>query len=225
LRARYYDPEIGRFITKDIFPGFAHKPWTLNRYAYVYNNPVNFDDPSGNWAIIDDVIVGGIGAIGGLVGQYASDVIGDVVDGKTGFDVLKPTSNWKVYAVSAAGGAITAEACLYLGPVGAPVAVGVISGATSIGRDYAVGEQPDFKNALVNVGISAATAGLLKQFPKVPGRWPNFATKAFWAGKHTQNILLRQAVHTGINIDKELISNSYNLFLEIQGYNLIPTDK
>ena len=42
-RARYYDPEIGRFITEDPL-GFQAG---INFYAYVNNNPVNFNDPSG----------------------------------------------------------------------------------------------------------------------------------------------------------------------------------
>jgi RHS repeat-associated protein len=40
LRARYYDPDIGRFLTQDPVPA-------VNLYAYVGNNPVNFVDPSG----------------------------------------------------------------------------------------------------------------------------------------------------------------------------------
>jgi RHS repeat-associated protein len=40
LRARFYDPEIGRFLSQDPLPGG-------NLYAYVGNNPVNFTDPSG----------------------------------------------------------------------------------------------------------------------------------------------------------------------------------
>jgi len=35
LRARYYDPETGRFISNDPFTGFDTVPKSLNRYAYV----------------------------------------------------------------------------------------------------------------------------------------------------------------------------------------------
>ena len=48
LRARYYDPSVGRFITRDTFPGFPGANQSLNRYVYAYNNPVNLTDPSGN---------------------------------------------------------------------------------------------------------------------------------------------------------------------------------
>jgi len=40
LRARYYDPTIGRFLTQDPLP-------LGNLYAYVGNNPVNYVDPTG----------------------------------------------------------------------------------------------------------------------------------------------------------------------------------
>jgi len=42
-RARYYDPLIGRFIREDPAGWNA----SLNYYAYVNNNPVNFTDPTG----------------------------------------------------------------------------------------------------------------------------------------------------------------------------------
>ena len=47
LRARYYDPSIGRFLSRDDIPGTAINPQTQNRYPYVLNNPANLLDPSG----------------------------------------------------------------------------------------------------------------------------------------------------------------------------------
>lgn len=47
LKARYYDPAVGRFISKDELhgsPGDFH-----NLYAYADNNPANYFDPSGQW--------------------------------------------------------------------------------------------------------------------------------------------------------------------------------
>lgn len=43
-RARYYDPKVGRFVTKDPI-GFAGGD--VNLYTYVRNNPVNYIDPAG----------------------------------------------------------------------------------------------------------------------------------------------------------------------------------
>jgi RHS repeat-associated protein len=42
LRARFYNPVIGRFTQEDTYRGDG-----LNLYAYVANNPVNYYDPSG----------------------------------------------------------------------------------------------------------------------------------------------------------------------------------
>jgi RHS repeat-associated protein len=51
--ARYYDPEIGRFISSDtVVQSFAN-PQTLNRYSYCVNNPLKYTDPTGQrtWGI------------------------------------------------------------------------------------------------------------------------------------------------------------------------------
>jgi RHS repeat-associated protein len=45
--ARYYDPETGRFISKDLLSGQMKTPQTLNRYTYVLNNPLKYRDPDG----------------------------------------------------------------------------------------------------------------------------------------------------------------------------------
>ncbi len=60
LNARYYDPEVGRFINPD-----NNLAGGLNLFAYCYNNPVMFFDPSGEVAIVDDVVV--VTLVGGTV--------------------------------------------------------------------------------------------------------------------------------------------------------------
>ena len=51
LRARYYDPALGRFISKDPLRGSKNNPQTLNRYIYTANNPVNRADRSGKFSM------------------------------------------------------------------------------------------------------------------------------------------------------------------------------
>jgi len=53
LRARYYDPTVGRFLTRDTYPALAPAPQSLHRYAYCGNDPVNRTDPSGQWWVDD----------------------------------------------------------------------------------------------------------------------------------------------------------------------------
>ncbi len=47
LRARWYSPQSGRFLTKDVWPGDYARPLSLNGWNYVEANPVNLTDPSG----------------------------------------------------------------------------------------------------------------------------------------------------------------------------------
>ena len=44
---RYYPPNLGRWLTPDPLAGDISNPQSLNRYAYVTNNPTNFIDPLG----------------------------------------------------------------------------------------------------------------------------------------------------------------------------------
>ena len=65
MRARYYDPTSGRFVSRDPFPGLMRLPQTLNPYAYVTNNPVNLIDPSGEIPVL---ILAGLFVAGGFLG-------------------------------------------------------------------------------------------------------------------------------------------------------------
>ncbi len=46
--ARFYNPRIGRFISPDWVVQAPNHSQSLNRYSYVWNNPVNATDPTGN---------------------------------------------------------------------------------------------------------------------------------------------------------------------------------
>jgi RHS repeat-associated protein len=47
LRARWYNPEDGRFTSSDPFEGIPYLPYTLHRYLYAGSNPIEYCDPSG----------------------------------------------------------------------------------------------------------------------------------------------------------------------------------
>ena len=51
LRARYYNPGTGRFISRDSFAGRRSDPLSLNLYTYCRNNPIRYIDPSGHDAV------------------------------------------------------------------------------------------------------------------------------------------------------------------------------
>ena len=48
LRARYYNPSTGRFISRDTVAGKLEDPLSLNLYNYCANNPILYFDPSGH---------------------------------------------------------------------------------------------------------------------------------------------------------------------------------
>jgi RHS repeat-associated protein len=61
LRARYYDPSTGRFISKDPFEGVLRDPVSLHRYLYANANPVAFTDPTGLMSLAEVKVSASIG--------------------------------------------------------------------------------------------------------------------------------------------------------------------
>jgi RHS repeat-associated protein len=49
-RARYLNPNTGRFWSMDSYKGNNKDPLSLHKYLYVSDNPVNMMDPRGKWA-------------------------------------------------------------------------------------------------------------------------------------------------------------------------------
>ena len=68
LNARYYSPELRRFISPDdtayLDPKNANG---LNLYAYCYNDPVNYADPSGHDPKWWQWLISGVEVAGGIV--------------------------------------------------------------------------------------------------------------------------------------------------------------
>ena len=80
VSSRYYDPEIGRFISPDTTDVLISTPLALtdkNLYAYCDNNPVIREDKDGQfWNIIVGAIIGGGLELAGqlLSGKSLSEV-------------------------------------------------------------------------------------------------------------------------------------------------------
>jgi len=66
--ARYYDPYLNRFVSPDTIVPDPANPQSLNRYAYVRNNPLRYVDPSGH--IEEDQYDDAIGIINDLQDNY-----------------------------------------------------------------------------------------------------------------------------------------------------------
>jgi RHS repeat-associated protein len=54
LRARFYDPSIGRFVNED---PLRFEGGCVNLYSYVNNNPLNGKDPTGRTALLENLYV------------------------------------------------------------------------------------------------------------------------------------------------------------------------
>jgi RHS repeat-associated protein len=57
LRARYYNPETGRFMSRDPLNGNIRIPITLHKYVYAGADSVNVEDPSGE-SLLDRLLAG-----------------------------------------------------------------------------------------------------------------------------------------------------------------------
>jgi len=47
LRARWYEPGMGRFTSRDPWTGNSVRPMSLHRFSYALNNPIRYTDSSG----------------------------------------------------------------------------------------------------------------------------------------------------------------------------------
>jgi RHS repeat-associated protein len=78
--ARYYDPELARFIQADSAIPDLEFSQAYNRYAYVYNNPLKFSDPTGQLPfLVAAALIGA--AVGGGSAAAAGGNFGDILKG------------------------------------------------------------------------------------------------------------------------------------------------
>ena len=141
LQSRYYDAKIGQFInTDDVGLLGANGDFaSLNLFAYCGNNPVLREDSRGNFWLVS------IGV--GLATQYIGDVIGNIVDGKTGVEVFKPTSSVGEYIAAGVTALIPGT-----GLGGALVRNIVSEGITGI-EDIVLGNEVNVRDSIINIGI------------------------------------------------------------------------
>jgi RHS repeat-associated protein len=148
MRTRYYEPRLMRFVSRDgVVLGSVTDTQSLNRYAYVLNNPIHAVDPDGRWFGIDDLIM----SIGGAVVNVAAQFVTDLITGQW--------SGWEDYTGAAIGGAVWGETLLYTAsPVLAGAAGAAAGNATTQGLRIADGKQDrfDLTEFALNVGVGAA---------------------------------------------------------------------
>lgn len=157
LRARWYDPVTGRFISPD---PIGLEGGDVNLYRYVLNNPASYSDPYGEWFIPVAVIL-----ISSIAGYYSS--------GRT-------------YRGAATGGVIGAGS-LYLGTLMAGTRLaaslwGAIASGMFLGAATDIASQTLVQGRSINcldyyelgtaTAISGATAGIFRPAAPVKGAPP-----------------------------------------------------
>ncbi len=204
LRARYYDPGVGRFITRDPFVGFASFPPSLNRYTYAYNNPVEFVDPSGK------VVPLTIFVAGGTVNELF--YLGHVALGDETFSLSVAGGRF----VGGGVGALVFSTVLT--STGNPWAAGAAGSATSYILDIttqqtltAIGvpgetEDPSISDLAISTG-SGAVMGRIGSYVFSPnvGRNPTHL-KVMLTGRQMQKEILRDTFEQA---GQEVISSGY----------------
>ncbi|EEO03195.1 RHS repeat domain-containing protein [Vibrio cholerae] len=59
MNGRVYDQELGRFISPDPIVQAPFSTVSFNRYAYVWNNPLKYIDPTGFWSVEETDLISG----------------------------------------------------------------------------------------------------------------------------------------------------------------------
>jgi RHS repeat-associated protein len=176
LRARYHNPNTGRFWSMDGFEGYGSDPSSLHKYTYCGNSPVNACDPSGHATIPELSIATGLWAT-------ARAIFGATIGGTTGalaagYDSILHgrVSNQEIAQAMTGGfreGAIAGAFFGAVGTIGGSVgsfglsAVGMVYsgiGFLSAYQSYSSGniEAGDFEAAMAALGAATSTPGLAR---------------------------------------------------------------
>jgi RHS repeat-associated protein len=169
--ARYYDPQLGRFISADTIVQAPYDPQSLNRYSYCRNNPINLVDPTGHFwffafiiAAIKGAVVGALmgGVIAAATGQniaqgFLTGAISGAIFGGIGSLGLKGTAHTIAHtlggaASGAANGAIT----------GGDIGVNALVGGLSAGASERLGNFGPLKD-VAGTNLSAHITNMLRR--------------------------------------------------------------
>ena len=121
LTTRYYDPEVCRFISADVYMSTGQGVLGGNMWAYCLNNPLIYEDSQGKIGILGTLLIGtAIGAAFGFIGNCITNLIaGDnILDG------------WALATISGAATGLLATSGL--GVAGQAIGNAIISAGANI---------------------------------------------------------------------------------------------
>ena len=176
LQSRYYDPEIRRFISADDYGllSASNTVYDKNLYIYCENNPIVRKDSNGKLWITAVAV--------GIAAQYVGDVIGNVIEGKKGIDILRPSSSIGEYVAAGVTALIPGS-----GLGGAFVRNIAAEGIASLERQIK-GEENNLGKSIVKVAFGTAidssveiiTESISKHISlKMPQNYSSYARKAY----------------------------------------------
>ncbi|MCA9978119.1 MAG: RHS repeat-associated core domain-containing protein, partial [Anaerolineales bacterium] len=133
LRARYYNPALKVFLSRDPFPGHIALPASQHGYSYAHNNSPNYIDPTGSCIFggIDTAIClgAGLGFVSGYVGQVANNMH----NGMSFFDaVYYKNINWTQVGASTVAGGVAGTTGFVVGGAAGGFAGGLLPPATTL---------------------------------------------------------------------------------------------
>lgn len=170
MNGRLYDAKLGRFLSPDNFIQDPFSTQSYNRYGYVWNNPLMYTDPSGEFIFMAAIIVGAV------VGAYFG---GAQANGS--YNPLKwnwsSGSTWLGVLGGAAIGAVATGIGIYASTIVAPLlsSAGITGGILGYG----------IPAAAAGLASGAFSGGLMSQLPGGNGDFWGSALKGAVIGAGT----------------------------------------
>ena len=81
-QAREYQAGEGRFVGRDLIPGYVEVPFTLNRYTYCFNAPIMMIDLDGAWPQwienAGKALKKGVKKVGNWISEHKAQIISGI---------------------------------------------------------------------------------------------------------------------------------------------------
>ena len=202
MNGRMYDPVLARFLSPDPYVQAPDFTQSLNRYAYCWNNPFKYKDPSGN-VILEAMLIGGLINLGV---QILSGNVANLGDAFKAFGIGALAG----LAGGAAGAAMSGVLVGSLEGFAGGALIGAAGGAAGGfvgGAGNALMNGASLNNGLT-AGINGAVMGALAG-GLIGGLVSGISAAkdgfSFWDGSKTSELTSKQL---GINIQTQSSKNS-----------------